>query len=138
VAFVVLALAACGNHAPRSPEAVARAWSSDLNRNDNRAAGALFARDATIVQTGAMLLHSRADAVQWNALLPCGGTITSVKANGRNQVLVIFTLTERPRHRCDAPGSSAATIFRVRNGKIVLWHQTYVPSAPAPAAGQTV
>lgn len=135
VTLAALALTACGSHAPRSPESVARAWSAALDRNDNEAAGELFAAGAQVVQNGAIVLQSHRDAVQWNALLPCGGRITSVTANGRDQVLVIFRLTERPKHRCDAPGQNAAALFRVKGGKIVLWHQTDVPEEPA---GQTV
>jgi hypothetical protein len=45
-------------------------------------------------------------------------------------VLVVFDLTERPHHQCDAPGAQAAALFQVDHGKIVLWHQTAVPSGP--------
>ena len=48
-------------------------------------------------------------------------------------MLVVFHLTDRPGHRCDAPGSDAAAVFRVEHGKIVLWHQTDVPTDTAPA-----
>jgi limonene-1,2-epoxide hydrolase len=116
-----------GGHHATSPESVARAWSAALDRNDNTAAGALFAAGATIVQNGELTLRTRADAVQWNALLPCGGKILSVQRRNATDVLVVFLLGERPHHRCDGPGQKAAAIFRVRHGKIVLWHQTGVP-----------
>ena len=138
VTLATLVLTACGSHAPRSPESVARAWSAALDRNDNEAAGKLFAAGAEIVQNGALVLRSHRDAVEWNALLPCGGRITSVTANGRDQVLVIFRLTERPRHRCDAPGAKAAALFRVEDGEIVLWHQTNVPEEAPTTTAQTV
>jgi limonene-1,2-epoxide hydrolase len=138
VTVAVIALTACGGHAASSPESVARAWSAALDRNDNEAAGRLFADGAQVVQGAEIVLQDHADAVQWNALLPCGGTITSVTANGRDQVLVIFKLTERPRHRCDAPGAKAAALFRVHDGKIVLWHQTKVPEEAPTTAAQTV
>jgi limonene-1,2-epoxide hydrolase len=52
----------------------------------------------------------------------------------KNQVLVVFRLTERPGHRCDAPGLAAAAIFEVEHGKIVRWQQTAPPDdAPAPS-----
>jgi hypothetical protein len=131
----VLALAACGGHRPASPEAVARAWSAALDRNDNEAASRLFADGARVVQGGELALRSHEDFVRWTASLPCGGTITSVSHAGADQVLVIFRLTSRPQHACDAPGADAAALFRVHNGKIVLWHQTDVPP---PAGGQTI
>jgi len=51
-------------------------------------------------------------------------------------VLVVFSLEGRPQHACDSPEQKAAALFRVRNGKIVLWHQTDVP--PAADNGQTI
>jgi hypothetical protein len=48
----------------------------------------------------------------------------------KTRVLVVFDLTERPHHQCDAPGAQAAPLFQVDHGKIVLWHQTAVPSGP--------
>jgi limonene-1,2-epoxide hydrolase len=122
------ALTACGGQKPRSAEAVARAWSAALNRADDEAAAALFAPSAEIVQNGALVLRTRAEAVAWNAALPCGGRITRVLAERSDQVLVVFRLTERPGHRCDAPGVDAAAVFRVERGKIVLWHQTPPPA----------
>jgi hypothetical protein len=117
----------CGGHASRSPADVARSWSAALDRNDNDAAGLLFADGARIVQNGELVLANHADAVQWNRSLPCGGTIISVSPRGKTDVLVVFRLGERPRHRCDSPGSRAAALFRVRAGRIVLWHQMNVP-----------
>ena len=132
----VLTLAACGGHKPASAEQVARSWSAALDRNDNQAAARLFVDGAHIVQNGELTFTDHADAVRWNAALPCGGTITSVSRQSATDVLVIFTLENRPGHACDAPGQQAAALFRVRNGKIVLWHQTDVP--PSAANGQTV
>jgi hypothetical protein len=130
---VVLALAACGTHRSASAEDVARSWSAALDRNDNEAAASLFAGDAKVVQGGELVLHTHRDAVRWNQALPCGGSIVSVTARGKDEVLMVFTLGERPRHRCDGPGSRAAAIFRVKDGKITLWHQTAVPSPDGQA-----
>jgi limonene-1,2-epoxide hydrolase len=127
------ALAGCGGHRTQSPEQVARAWSADLNRSDDKAAAALFAGNARVVQNGTILLLGRGDAVRWNAMLPCGGTILSVTRQARDEVLVVFRLEERPGHACDGPGQTAAAVFRVVGGKITLWHQV-----PPPGAGQTV
>jgi limonene-1,2-epoxide hydrolase len=123
----MLAVSGCGGHAGPSPESVARAWSAALDRNDNEAAARLFADDATIVQNGELVLSDHAAAVQWNAMLPCGGTILSITRQTKTDVLVVFRLDKRPRHRCDGPGTRTAALFRVRGGKIVLWHQTQAP-----------
>ncbi len=64
--------------------------------------------------------------------LPCGGKIVSVTPSGKTDVVVVFRLTERPGHHCDGPGSEAAALFRVRDGRIVLWHQTAPPEQPSP------
>jgi limonene-1,2-epoxide hydrolase len=127
ILLALLAVVGCGGNASASPESVARAWSAALDRNDNEAAARLFADDATVVQDGEIVLSDHAAAVQWNAMLPCGGAILSVTQQSKTDVLVVFRLAERPRHRCDGPGTRAAALFRVRDGKIVLWHQTQAP-----------
>jgi xanthine/CO dehydrogenase XdhC/CoxF family maturation factor len=129
-------LTGCGGHAPRSAEDTARAWSAALNRSDDQAAADLFARSTEIIQNGETVLRTRRDAVSWNAGLPCGGRITRVIRQRKDQVLVVFRLTERPGHHCDAPGLKAAAVVRVEDGKIVLWRQTVPPDeAPAPSGG---
>ncbi len=133
---VVLALVGCGGSRSHSPEAVARAWSSALDRSDDDSAASLFAAGAQIVQNGELTLRDHADAVTWNDGLPCGGRITSVRKQGKYEVLVVFDLIRRPGHRCDAPGEKAAALFRVVGGKIVLWHQTPAPATPPPAGSQ--
>ena len=126
-------LAGCGGHSARSPEDTARAWSAALNKSDNEAAGSLFAANTEIIQNGEIVLQTHRDAVRWNAGLPCGGRITRVIHQRKDQVLVVFRLTERPGHHCDAPGIEAAAVFRVEHGKIVLWRQTNPPEeAPTP------
>jgi len=130
VAILALAvvLTACGGHAARSPEDIARAWSAALNRADDEAAAKLFAPSAEVIQGGELVLRTHQDAVAWNSSLPCGGRITRVDKQGPSQILVVFHLTERPGHRCDAPGSDAGAVFRVEHGKIVQWRQTEVPT----------
>jgi hypothetical protein len=134
VLAVVLVLAACGGHKPPSPEAVARAWSAALNRNDNDAAAALFAPNAKVVQNGTLNLRDHAAAASWNSLLPCGGRITSVEQRSADEVVAEFDLIERPGHACDGLSRKAAALFRVRGGKIVLWQQVN----PSESGGQTV
>ena len=117
---------------PPSPPAIVRRWSRALNHNDNTAAGALFAAGARVIQPGVDVPVSRRLAVAFNASLPCGGKILKLTRSG-DRVTATFTLTERPRHRCDAPGTKAAAVFTVRHGKIVRWEQVPVP-ADAPTA----
>jgi limonene-1,2-epoxide hydrolase len=132
---LLVGLTACGSRTTRSAEGTARAWSAALDASNNVAAGNLFAPSAEVIQNGRLVLHTRRDAVRWNASLPCGGRITRVIRQGKNQVLVVFRLTERAGHHCDAPGVDAAAIFRVENGKIVSWEQTLPPGErPTPPA----
>jgi limonene-1,2-epoxide hydrolase len=133
----VLALTACGAKKTASAPDVVRAWSAALDRNDNEQAARLFADGAQIIQNGEATLATHADAVRWNAALPCGGRISHLEVRGKTQVLAVFELQERPQHRCDGNGGQAATIFEVKNGRIVLWHQTAVPAAYTPG-GQVI
>jgi limonene-1,2-epoxide hydrolase len=127
-------LAGCGS-TPPSPESVVRAWSQELNVGDNQAAARLFAPGAEIVQAGTTLrLHTQAEAVAWNAALPCSGRIVSIKTTG-DTTRATFILGDRAKSKCDGPGQRATAIFRVRKGKIVLWHQT--SGTPGPV-GPTV
>jgi hypothetical protein len=130
--LVALALTACGGSTSSSPTDVVRAWSAALDRNDNEHAALLFANGAQIVQNGEETLLTHADAVRWNAGLPCGGRISHLEQHGKTQVLAVFELGNRPQHRCDAVGGQAAAIFQVEHGRIVLWHQTAVPERFVP------
>ena len=131
ILLALLALTACGGHKTASPGAVVRTWSAALDRNDSEAAGSLFADGSQVIQSGVLTLPAHADAVQWNSGLPCGGVITLLEPRSGGQILAIFTLTDRPKHRCDAPGTKAAALFQVRNGKIVVWHEVPVPPLPS-------
>ena len=133
LSFAVLALAACGGHKAQTPEQVVRAWSSALNRDDNAAAGALFAKDAQVIQGDVTLLRTKDEATHWNSLLPCGGSIIGITQQAPDELLVVFRLQEREFHVCDGPSDQAAAVFRVEHGKIVLWHQV-----PPPPPGSTV
>jgi hypothetical protein len=134
--FALLALTACGGEKSASAEDVVRAWSAALDSNDNERAARLFADGARVVQDGELTLATHADAVRWNAGLPCGGRISALEAHGKDEVLAIFDLDNRPQHRCDGIGKQAAALFQVEHGQIVLWHQTAVPARFAP--GQTI
>lgn len=123
--LAVLVLAGCGNGgAPAvSPTSVVRAWSRALNAGDNDGAASLFAPDAKVVQGRATTtLHSHAQAVVFNASLPCSGRIVKLERAG-DDVTATFVLADRVTSPCDGPGQRARAVFRIHGGKIVLWHQ---------------
>ena len=116
-------------------EAVVRAWSAALNAGDNEAAADLFAPGALIVQAGVTVpLPDHAAAVQWNAGLPCSGTIVDTDIDvARGIVVAAFTLGDRSTGPCDAaPGTLAAAAFLIENGKIAVWQQVAPPEDLAP------
>ena len=79
--------------------------------------------------SGSMRSAGRFD---WNAGLPCSGLITSIHSHGQI-VTATFRLADRPKSRCDGPGKRVTAIFRVVDGKIVLWHQTVREGPEGPS-----
>ena len=68
-------------------------------------------------------LRTHADAVRWNARLPCSGTIVSLRENG-SSATATFRLGNRKSRQCaDPPGAEAIALFVVEHGKIILWDQ---------------
>jgi hypothetical protein len=130
--LAVVLFAGCGASRARTDEEVVRAWSSAVNADHNYDAADFFAAGAKVVQADQIVLHDHADAERWNASLPCAGRIDSVVERPDGALLVTFTLAERPHHACDGPGNEAAAIFRLRDGKITLFHQTSVPQDTTP------
>jgi hypothetical protein len=130
--LIAVLLAGCGGTGAASPLSVVRAWSTAINRGDDEAAGALFAPGAVVVQAAETTLGTHADAVRWNAALPCAGRIVGLSTDG-NEVTATFVLGTRPGHVCDGPGQQAAAIFTIDHGKITLWHQV-----PAPGGAATI
>jgi limonene-1,2-epoxide hydrolase len=123
----------CGSSSP-SAESVVRAWSQALNSDDNVRAADLFAPGAEVVQAGQVVtLRTHAQAVRWNSRLPCSGRIVSIRSDGQSATAT-FELGDRRHSRCDGPGQRATAIFRVVNGKIVLWHQTQSIGPPRSTA----
>jgi limonene-1,2-epoxide hydrolase len=132
---LVVALAAfgasCGG-GPPSPESVVRAWSESVNSGDNEAAAKLFAPGAQVIQAGrAYTLHTEDQAVRFNASLPCSAEIVDLESAG-DTVTATFVLGDRGDVECDGPGAEVTTAFRVRDGKIVRWHQ--LPRLARPQA----
>jgi hypothetical protein len=126
--LVALALAGCGGS--RGPESVVRAWSDAVNAGDNDRAARLFADEAEIVQgTRVLVFHEGREARAWNEALPCAGRIVGLRARG-DTVEATFVLSDRGARPCDAPGATARVLARVRDGKIVLWHQLASDARP--------
>jgi hypothetical protein len=123
LALAAAALAvACGGEPP-SPESVVRAWNESVNSEDNEAAAELFAPGAEVIQAGrSRILETEAQAIRFNASLPCSAEIVELESNG-DMVTATFLLADRGTTQCDGPGSQVQAAFRVREGKIVLWHQ---------------
>ena len=123
---LLIALAGCGGGG-QSAESVVRAWNTAVNRGDNERAAELFAPGAEVVQAGqALRLQTRAEAVLWNASLPCAGTTVDLSVED-DTATATFVLSDRKTSACDGPGERASAVFRVRDGKIVLWHQLSSP-----------
>jgi hypothetical protein len=123
-----------GASAAAEAEAIVRAWSSALNAGDNEAAADLFAPGAIVVQAGvALRFADRADAVEWNAGLPCAGTIVDLEVQD-GVVIAVFALDDRLTSACDAaPGTLAAAAFVIEDGKITMWQQIPPPEDVSPA-----
>jgi hypothetical protein len=121
LAAVAAGLAGC--RGARGPESVVEAWSDAVNDGDNERAARLFADEAQVVQGGrTIVFHDRSEARSWNAALPCSGRILTLDAKD-DLAEATFVLADRGDTACDAPGATARVLVRVREGKIVLWHQ---------------
>ena len=134
ILVIAAALLSSGFRAVQNPDVrVVRAWSAALNAGDDAKAAGYFALNARVIQGPLVaILRTRSSAVVFNASLPCSGKIVAVTVV-QHLVTAAFVLGQRPGHRCDGPGQKAFAAFRIRNGRIVLWHQLPTP----PGAGGT-
>jgi hypothetical protein len=114
-------LAGCGGS--HSPEHVVRAWSAAFNSGDNDGAADSFAAGAKVIAGDSVrALRNRHQAVAFNADLPCSGRIVNLEAAGA-EVTATFELADRATHRCRGVGERGSIVFRVRDGKIVVFEQ---------------
>jgi hypothetical protein len=123
--------------APAATERVIRRWSDTLRRGDVAGAARAFALPA-IVQIDpaqqALELTRRVQVEAFNRLLPCGARLVRTEEQS-GYAVALFRLVQRRGARCDAPGHTARTAFKVAAGHIVEWRR--VPDAPgenAPAS----
>lgn len=104
---------------------VIRAWSDTLRGGDEVGAARYFAVPSLVqIQPGEAIYHitRRAEAVAFQAVLPCGARLLRAERDGR-YVNALFRLTMRPGATCDAPGATARTDFVIRHGKIAEWRR---------------
>ena len=141
-----LACAGCGSAADIN---IIREWSHALSAGDLDKAASYFALPAIIENgTPPVRVTSRAQAREFNQLLPCGAQLIATARHGA-YIYAKFRLTNRLGGDCGTgTGATAATLFLIRNGKIAEWlrvpnpggSQQQPPSGPTPArgAGQAV
>jgi hypothetical protein len=116
---------------------VIRRWSDTLRGGDVIGAARYFAVPSLVqVQPGEPVYHltRRAQAVAFQAVLPCGARLLRAERDGR-YVNALFRLTMRPGATCDAPGQTARTDFVIRGGKIIEWRRA--PDEPGDKGGGT-
>jgi limonene-1,2-epoxide hydrolase len=135
-AFVLIVAglsAGCGDEA-NDPTSIVERWSKAINASDDKAAANLFADNATVIQGGqSVTLTGHDEALAFNASLPCGGKIVEQALEG-DEVTATFTLIGRPGHTCDGPGQTAVAVFRITDGKIVVWQQLPAPDPATQSA----
>ena len=116
-----LACAGCGTATP-TDASVIRGWAQALRAGRIQRAASYFAVPSTVENgTPPVRITSRAQAREFNELLPCGAELVATARHGRF-TYATFRLTDRVGGSCGAGvGGIAATAFRIRNGKIAEW-----------------
>jgi ketosteroid isomerase-like protein len=129
---IALACAGCGSV---SDAGVIRSWARALTAGDLDRAASYFSLPA-IVENGTppVRITSRAQAREFNQLLPCGARLLATARHGA-YVYATFRLTNRVGGDCaSGTGAIAATAFLIRDGKIVQWRRLASPGQPTPEA----
>jgi hypothetical protein len=145
----LLACAGCGGGGT-TDASVIRAWARALTAGRLDQAASYFALPAIVANgTPPVRITRRAQAREFNRLLPCGARLVTTARHGRF-TYATFRLTERVGGNCGTgAGASAATAFLIRNGKIAEWLRlpnpgsgqpppSTAPGAPAPGQGAAV
>jgi hypothetical protein len=131
IAGLVAGCGGSGDHHPGPPSnrAVIAAWLQALNAHDYAKAASFFARGAIVDQGRALRLPNRAAAIAFNRSLPCRGTLTAVKDEGRTS-LGTFDLVSGS----GGPGTNCEGFARVRftieRGRFKQWRQLLPLRAP--------
>jgi hypothetical protein len=111
---------------------VIREWAQALTAGELEKAASYFALPA-IVENGTppVRVTSRAQAREFNELLPCGARLIATARHGV-YTYATFRLTSRVGGDCGVgTGAFAATAFLIRDGKIAEWRRL-----PNPGSGQ--
>jgi hypothetical protein len=120
-------------------KAVVRAWTANLNAENNFAETRLFSLPALISLMegpyGCWCL-TRGEVFDFHAQLLCSGEIVSLKVRGR-YAMAVFRLGDRDFSKCDSPGGSLTAVrFTIARGKICVWQQLWL-KLPGRAAIRT-
>jgi hypothetical protein len=101
---------------------VIRDWAKALTAGNLDKAASYFALPAIIANgTPPVRITRRAQAREFNQLLPCGAQLVATARHGP-YTFATFRLTNRLGGDCGlGVGATAATAFLIRNGKIVEW-----------------
>jgi hypothetical protein len=137
----IAAALACAGCATVTDAGVIRGWSQALRAGELDKAASYFALPAIVQNaTPPVRITSRAQAREFNELLPCGARLLATRRHGE-YTYATFRLTNRVGGNCGAGvGGVAATAFRIRGGKIAEWRRLpdpgqQSPNPPAPAPG---
>jgi hypothetical protein len=136
----VLVLAGCGasakphHAAPPQPsqadrmKAVVRAWTANLNAENNAAEARLFSYPALIsLMEGPYGCYclTRAEVFDFHTQLLCSAKIVSIKVRAR-VATAVFSMSDREFSKCDSPpGSLTGVRFTIMRGKITVWQQVW-------------
>ena len=131
------ALAGCNDSPPDRPDPlhsydgrVIRGWLLSLERQDYEQAAYYFAPNALIDQGHPFRLHTKDDAVGFNASLPCRADLIDLKGRGAH-VLATFRLREGPGGGCSG---LVKVRYTIRKGKFTEWRQLpNIRPRPAPS-----
>jgi hypothetical protein len=139
----VLTCSGCGS---ATDVDVIRNWARALTAGDVGKAASYFSLPA-VVQNGTppVRITTRAQAREFNRLLPCGAQLLEDARHGA-YIYATFRLTNRVGGNCGAGiGASAATAFLIRDGKIAEWRRLpnpgggqQSPTIPGPGQGPAV
>ncbi|MEO7197072.1 MAG: hypothetical protein ABIZ50_01220 [Solirubrobacterales bacterium] len=110
-------------------------WSSALSDGDVRGAAAYFATPSTAENGAVIAIESPADAIAFNASLPCGAEVIAANTQG-DFTSATFRLSDRPGGGCGpGAGSEASTSFQIEGGKIVEWRRIDMPQGGPKRSG---
>ncbi len=137
--FAIVAGLTCSGCGSTSDANVIRDWANALTAGNLDKAASYFALPAVIANgTPPVRITSRAQARDFNQLLPCGARLVATARHGV-YTYASFRLTDRVGGDCGVgTGQLAATAFLIRDGKIVQWRRLPTPGTPPAGQGPAV